>query len=112
MQQQGQQTAQQIDDARDVASMQTDNLGALGEFREGADQLEAQPTELGELDPDAMEAENQTMLDALQDEDVQALLPEEAKASLRDADTLIAKAEQYEEIVEAGRVCVVGSKGT
>ena len=52
------------------------------------------------------------MLDALQDEDVQALLPEEAKASLRDADTLIAKAEQYEEIVEAGRVCVVGSKGT
>jgi hypothetical protein len=112
VQQQGQQTAQQIDDARDVASMQTDNLGALGEFREGADELEAQSTELGELDPDAMEAENQTMLDALQDEDVQALLPEEAKASLRDADTLIAKAEQYEEIVEAGRVCVVGSKGT
>ena len=112
VQQQGQQTAQQIDDARDVASMQTDNLGALGEFREGADQLEAQPTEFGELDPDAMEAENQTMLDALQDEDVQALLPEEAKASLRDADTLIAKADQYEEIVEAGRVCVVGSKGT
>ena len=112
VQQQGQQTAQQIDDARDVASMQTDNLGALGEFREGADELEAQPTELGELDSDAMEAENQTMLDALQDEDVQALLPEEAKASLRDADTLIAKAEQYEEIVEAGRVCVVGSKGT
>ena len=112
VQQQGQQTAQQIDDARDVESMQTDNLGALGEFREGADELEAQPTELGELDPDAMEAENQTMLDALQDEDVQALLPEEAKASLRDADTLIAKAEQYEEIVEAGRVCVVGSKGT
>ena len=67
VQQQGQQTAQQIDDARDVASMQTDNLGALGEFREGADELEAQPTELGELDPDAMEAENQTMLDALQD---------------------------------------------
>ena len=112
VQQQGQQTAQQIDDARDVESMQTDNLGALGEFREGADQLEAQPTELGELDPDVMEAENQTMLDALQDEDVQALLPEQAKASLRDADTLIAKAEQYEEIVEAGRVCVVGSKGT
>ena len=112
VQQQGQQTAQQIDDARDVASMQTDNLGALGEFREGADELEAQPTELGELDPDVMEAENQTMLDALQDEDVQALLPEQAKASLRDADTLIAKAEQYEEIVEAGRVCVVGSKGT
>lgn len=112
VQQQGQRTAQQIDDARDVESMQTDNLGALGEFREGADQLEAQPTELGELDPDVMEAENQTMLDALQDEDVQALLPEEAKASLRDADTLIAKAEQYEEIVEAGRVCVVGSKGT
>jgi len=112
VQQQGQQTAQQIDDARDVASMQTDNLGALGEFREGADELEAQPTELGELDSDAMEAENQTMLDALQDEDVQALLPQEAKASLRDADTLIAKAEQYEEIVEAGRVCVVGSKGT
>jgi hypothetical protein len=112
VQQQGQQTAQQIDDARDVASMQTDNLGVLGEFREGADELEAQPTELGELDPDAMEAENQTMLDGLQDEDVQALLPEDAKAGLRDADTLIAKSEQYEQIVEAGRVCVVGSKGT
>lgn len=112
VQQQGQQTAQQIDDARDVASMQTDNLGVLGEFREGADELEAQPTELGELDPDAMEAENQTMLDGLQDEDVQALLPEDAKAGLREADTLIAKSEQYEQIVEAGRVCVVGSKGT
>lgn len=112
VQQQGQQTAQQIDDARDVASMQTDNLGRLGEFREGADELEAQPTETKELDPDAMEAENQMMLGALQDEDVQALLPDEAIASLREADRLIAKAEEYEKIVEAGRVCVVGSKGT
>lgn len=110
--QQGQQTAQQIDDARDVASMQTDNLGRLGEFREGADELEAQPTETKELDADAIEAENQLILEALQDDDVQALLPDDAKASLREADTLIAKAEQYEQIVEAGRVCVVGSKGT
>jgi hypothetical protein len=112
VQQQGQQTAQQIDDARDVASMQTDNLGRLGEFREGADELEAQPTETKELDADAIEAENQLILEALQDDDVQALLPDDAKASLREADTLIAKAEQYEQIVEAGRVCVVGSKGT
>lgn len=112
VQQQGQQTAQQIDDARDVASMQTDNLGRLGEFREGADELEAQSTETRELDPDAMEAENQLMLEALQDDDVQALLPDEALASLRQADTLIAKADEYEKIVEAGRVCVVGSKGT
>ena len=112
VQRQGQQTAQQIDDARDVASMQTDNLGRLGEFREGADELEAQPTETKELDPDAMEAENQMMMEALQDENVQALLPDEAIASLREADRLIAKAEEYEKIVEAGRVCVVGSKGT
>lgn len=112
VQQQGQQTAQQIDDARDVASMQTDNLGRLGEFREGANELEAQPTETKELDADAIEAESQLILEALQDDDVQALLPDDAKASLREADTLIAKAEQYEQIVEAGRVCVVGSKGT
>ena len=112
VQQQGQQTAQQIDDARDTASMQTDNLGRLGEFREGADELEAKPTEIGEMDADAMEAENQLMLEALQDEDVQALLPDEALASLREADTLIAKADEYEKIVEAGRACVVGSKGT
>ena len=92
--------------------MQTDNLGRLGEFREGADELEAQPTETKELDPDAMEAENQMMMEALQDENVQALLPDEAIASLREADRLIAKAEEYEKIVEAGRVCVVGSKGT
>ena len=112
VQQQGQQTAQQIDDARDVASMQTDNLGRLGEFREGADELETQPIEKKELDADAIEAESQLILEALQDDDVQALLPDDAKASLREADTLIAKAEQYEQIVEAGRVCVVGSKGT
>ena len=64
------------------------------------------------MDADAMEAENQLMLEALQDEDVQALLPDEALASLREADTLIAKADEYEKIVEAGRACVVGSKGT
>jgi len=112
VQQQGQQTAQQIDDARDVASMQTDNLGRLGEFRDGANELEAQSTETKELDPDAMEAENQIMLQALQDQNVQSLMPDDAIDSLRQADTLIAKAEQYEQIVEAGRVCVVGSKGT
>lgn len=105
-------TDQQIEAFIGRQSMPKDNLGAMGEFRDAADELVAEPTEQADLDPDAIEQENQLMLEELNTDDIQDLLPDDAKAELRELESIDTKAEKYEALVEAGRACVIRSKGT
>ena len=63
-----------------------------------------------ELDPDEIEAENQLLEQELQADDVQAILPNDLKQSIKDVDKLNEKAEKYEEISRAGAACVIRTK--
>jgi len=84
-------------------------LGRLSEYADDVDEINAQRLEQEELNANEIEAENQLMLEGLTTPENLAALPQDAKDSLdfADIDTKITK---YEEVVEAGRVCVVGSK--
>ncbi len=84
-------------------------LGRLSEYADDVDEINAQRLEQEELDINEIEAENQLMLEGLTTPENLAALPQDAKDSLDFAD-IDTKVTKYEEVVEAGRVCVVGSK--
>ena len=84
-------------------------LGRLSEYADDVDEINAQRLEQEELDINEIEAENQLMLEGLTTPENLAALPQDAKDSLNFAD-IDTKLTKYEEVVEAGRVCVVGSK--
>lgn len=84
-------------------------LGRLSEYADDVDEINAQRLEQEELDINEIEAENQLMLEGLTAPENLAALPQDAKDSLDFAD-IDTKVTKYEEVVEAGRVCVVGSK--
>jgi len=94
----GNYTPQQIDDIRDSQSIGTRKLGRLDEYKDEVEALEKDTIEPDELDPDEIEAENQLLEQELQADDVQAILPNDLKQSIKDVDKLNEKAEKYEEI--------------
>jgi hypothetical protein len=106
----GNYTPQQIDDIRDSQSIGTRKLGRLDEYKDEVKALEEDTIEPDELDPDEIEAENQLLEQELQADDVQAILPNDLKQSIKDVDKLNEKAEKYEEISRAGAACVIRTK--
>lgn len=84
-------------------------LGRLAEFKGKADEIEARPEQTEDLDPQAMQSEVDLMEAGLRDSEDFDLLPDEVKKDL-DFKDLDEKVEAYDEIVEAGRFCVVGGK--
>ena len=106
----GNYTPQQIDDIRDSQSIGTRKLGRLDEYKDEVEALEKDTIEPDELDPDEIEAENQLLEQELQADDVQAILPNDLKQSIKDVDKLNEKAEKYEEISRAGAACVIRTK--
>jgi len=106
----GNYTPQQIDDIRDSQSIGTRKLGRLDEYKEEVEALEKDTIQPDELDPEEIEAENQLLEQELQADDVQAILPNDLKQSIKDIDKLNEKAEKYEEISRAGAACVIRTK--
>ena len=106
----GNYTPQQIDDIRDSQSIGTKKLGRLDEYKEEVEALEKDTIQPDELDPEEIEAENQLLEQELQADDVQAILPNDLKQSIKDIDKLNEKAEKYEEISRAGAACVIRTK--
>ena len=49
------------------------------------------------------------MMEDLESDDVQAILPADIKKSLSSIDELEAKADKYEEVSRAGANCLIGS---
>lgn len=108
VQQQDQLTPQQAEDKIEEAGT-VNLLGRLGEFKDKADEIEAQSDTPPDLDPVALEQEVQLMETGLRESEEFDLLPEEIRSTLR-FNELDEKVEAYEDVVEAGRFCVVGSK--
>tara|TARA_R100001591_G_scaffold41959_1_gene53267 strand:+ start:2443 stop:4164 length:1722 start_codon:yes stop_codon:yes gene_type:complete len=109
--QEGTYTAQQVDNVQNAQRIDGDNLGALSEFKEDVERIEKDTIESDEIDLDEIQAENELLEQDLQVDEVQALLTEDFKASIRDT-TLDAKADKYEEISRAGGFCVRRTRGT
>jgi len=109
--QDGRLTTQQAQDQADAATMQGDGLGRLGEHRDAVQEIKQETTELDEIDPVEIETENQILLEDLQSEDVQAILPADIKKSLAEVDELQTKADGYEEVSRAGANCLIGDPG-
>ena len=107
--QDGRVSTQQAQDEGDAATMQGDGLGRLSEHREAVEEIEKETTELDDPDPDEIEAENLVMMEDLESDDVQAILPADIKKSLSSIDELEAKADKYEEVSRAGANCLIGS---
>ncbi len=108
----GELTGQQVQNAVDVASVEDDGLGRLGEYRDAVNEIEAEKQDIDEPNVAELEADNELLLSDLQSEEAQKILPADLKASITGADQLQAKADKYEELSRAGAACLTRNRGT
>ena len=85
--------------------------GMLEEFRDGANELDAERLDGEELNIADMEEDNRLALQALMDSEDIAELPDVAKQQLQEIEEIEKKAAAYESAVEEGKVCVIRSAG-